>query len=97
MDICFTSALPVGTELRPHTGHPPVPTTKGEEPCDLEMSNREYRASKYKRTPQHEPEARDVGELLFQTTYLAAKFGYCHILKNLSISLIWRSVKRKRF
>ena len=97
MDICFMSALHVDTELGPHMGHPSMTTIKGEDPCDLEMSNREYRASKNKRAPQLEPEARDVGELLVQTTYLAAKFGYWDILKTLSISLIWRGVKRKWF
>ena len=49
MDICFMSALHVGTELGPHTGHPPMPTTKGEDPCDLERGDKEYRASKNQR------------------------------------------------
>ena len=49
------------------------------------------------KAPQHEPEAREVEELLVQTTYLAAKFGHCHMLKKRSISLIWRLVKRKWF
>ena len=96
-DICFRPALHVGTELRPHMGHPPVPTTKGGDPCDLERGDKEYRASKNQRAPQHEPEAREVGELLVQTTYLAAKSGSWDFLKTRSIFLIWRGVKWKRF
>ena len=49
MDICFMSALHVGTELGPHTEHPPVPTIKGEDPCDLERGDKELRASKNQR------------------------------------------------
>ena len=97
MDICFMSALHVGTELGPHTGHPPMPTTKGEDPCDLERGDKEYRASKNQRHLNMSPEAREVGELLVQTTYLAAKSGSWDFLKTRSIFLIWRGVKRKRF
>ena len=96
-DTCFTPALHVVTELSPHTGRPPVPTTKGEDPCDLEMGDREYRALKRKRTPQHEPEAREGGELLVQATYVAAKSGHWDFLKSCSIFWIWHLVKRKWF